>query len=78
MIKQPPLGLLPRHFWLIQRTDECVKAIERFHEQSNWEQYIIKTKELAEELLYACTEWEKYYKNPETKECKRNYEINKT
>ena len=62
-MSKPPLGLMPRHLWLMERTRSCIEVIERFHDDLNWEQYMIKTKELAEELLYACTEWEKYYKD---------------
>lgn len=57
----------PRQHWLINRVRELICALEPFKDQMTWEQYMIKSKELAEELLYACTEWEKYYDDMETK-----------
>lgn len=54
--------LTPRQLWLINRIQDCMDAIEPFKDQMTWEEYMYHCKELAEEMLYACTEWEKYYK----------------
>lgn len=61
------MSLLPRQTWLIERVKSCLSNIETFKDQMTWNEYMEKSKELAKELLYACTEWEKFYKNMETK-----------
>lgn len=60
--------LNPRQIWLINRAIECIAAIEPYREQLVWEKYMENLKFLAEELLYATTEWEKYYKESEHKQ----------
>lgn len=60
--KKPPLGISPRHFWLHDRTRECIEALYNLDFQEDYDKYREKAKELAVELLYATTEWEKYYK----------------
>lgn len=62
-MNKPPIGLQARHFWLFQRTHECVEALMRLElsDDESWEKYRDKAKFLAEELLYSVTEWEKYY-----------------
>lgn len=59
--KKPPLGLYPRHFWLHDRVRDCIDALHRLDLDEDYDKYREKAKELAEELLYAVTEWEKYY-----------------
>jgi hypothetical protein len=59
---KPPLGLIPRHFWLRDRTIECVRALDQLESLDDWEMYRKHASQLAEELTYAVTEWEKYYK----------------
>lgn len=54
--------LTPRQNWLINRVRECISSLEPFRNEMTWEDYMINSKELAEELLYAFTEWEKCYK----------------
>jgi hypothetical protein len=49
-----------RHVWFKKRVEECMLAISA-HKNVDWTQYRVLTKELAEDLLYAVTEWDKYY-----------------
>jgi hypothetical protein len=56
----------PRHVWLRLRTMECIIDIENLKHYEDWPSYRKRAKILAEELLYAVTEWEKYY--PDSKE----------
>lgn len=58
---KPPLGLMPRHFWLRERVRSCIEAIGRIEDQGEWEHYRAHAKKLAEELLYCTIEWEKFY-----------------
>lgn len=58
---KPPLGLCPRHIWLHDRTRDCIDALYRLDLDENYDRYREKAKELATELHYAVTEWEKYY-----------------
>lgn len=60
--EKPPLGLTPRHLWLRNRTIECVRALGRLESVDDWEAYRKCAMQLAEELTYATTEWDKYYK----------------
>jgi len=59
----PSLGLTPRHFWFRQRVNECIDTLKRLEldNEISWEKYRQNAKQLAEELLYSVTEWEKYY-----------------
>ena len=59
--KKPPLGLTPRCFWLHDRVRDCIDALHRQDLSEDYDEYRKRVKELAEELLYAVTEWEKYY-----------------
>lgn len=58
---KPILGLTPRQFWLHDRVRDCIEALQRQDLEEDYDNYRIKAKELAEELLYAVTEWERYY-----------------
>lgn len=58
---KPPLGLTTRNFWLQQRAATCVTALHTLSNEEDWEKYKIKAKYFSTELLYAVTEWEKYY-----------------
>ena len=60
MIDAPLIN--PRHFWLRERTKECVEALMNLELKDDWQQYRFQAKCLAEELLYTVMEWEKYYK----------------
>lgn len=53
--------LTPRHHWLHNRTKDCIDSMKELEKINNWEEYRIHARNLAEELLYAVTEWEKYY-----------------
>ncbi len=60
-MNKPPIGIIPRHFWLKNRINSCIFAINELHVLEDWEQYRKKVKLLAEELLYCTNEWEKFY-----------------
>lgn len=61
-MNKPPIGIIPRHFWLKERIHDCVKSLQKLHDSQDWDLYREKSKTLAEEILYCTTEWEKYYK----------------
>lgn len=63
---KPPIQLTPRYVWLIQRTSDCIACLDKFRDQTSWEQYMTRAKEMAKEILYCTTEWEKYYKDSES------------
>ncbi len=53
--------LLPRHTWLFDRINDCLKAINDDIIIKDYKQFVEHSKLLAQELLYAVTEWEKCY-----------------
>ena len=59
--EKPPLEIIPRHFWLKDRIRVCIHALQCLEETQNWDLYLEKSLELANEIKYACEEWEKYY-----------------
>jgi len=58
--EKPPLGVLPRHFWLMHRIKECVHALQRIDEIDDWTLYLTKAVHFANEIKFAAEEWEKY------------------
>lgn len=60
-MKKTPEGLNPRGFWLHNRTRDCITALRDLDFNEDYLAYREQAKLLAEELLYAVTEWEKYY-----------------
>ncbi len=54
-------NLTARQHWLANRIKDCVKSINELAINDGWPTYKNQAKELAQELLYAVTEWEKYY-----------------
>jgi hypothetical protein len=58
---KPSVSILPRSIWLKYRVDHCIESIKNSSEIENWDEYRRKAADLASELLYAVTEWEKYY-----------------
>lgn len=61
--EKPPLGILPRHFWLKNRIKECVSALQRIEQTDDWELYLKQSINLANEIKYAAEQWEKYYRD---------------
>ncbi len=59
--EKPPLGVIPRHFWLKERIKECINALQRVEETENWDLYLKQSLNFANEIIYAAEEWEKYY-----------------
>lgn len=53
--------LIPRHMWLKNRIKDCILAIQKLEEIQDWESYLQNVNDLAQEILYCSTEWEKYY-----------------
>ena len=64
-MKKPILGLTPRHLWLYGRVQECVTALQRLEIEDDFEAYRKKAHKFAQELIYATTEWETYYRHAE-------------
>lgn len=60
---KPPLGIIPRHFWFKNRIKECIEALKRLEKNNDWELYLKQSLRLANEIKYAATEWEKYYRD---------------
>lgn len=58
---KPPIGIIPRHFWLRDRIESCVDAIQETHRIEDWDLYRKQVTTFAEEILYCAKEWEKYY-----------------
>ena len=61
---KPPL-LTPRHYWYRERVQECLEALLTVNMRDELD--IDHARELAKELLYCTTEWDKYYNNSENK-----------
>lgn len=63
MNDKPPLGIMPRHFWIKNRIHECINAISQTNEIEDWDTYRKQVASFAEEILYCTKEWEKYYQS---------------
>lgn len=59
--KKTAPALNPRGFWLHDRTRDCITALRELDFIEDYHAYREQAKQLAKELLYAVTEWEKYY-----------------
>ena len=59
--KKQSFGLLPRHLWLKERIKDCISALQSIEKNEDWDFYLTKSLEFANEIKYACEEWEKYY-----------------
>lgn len=59
--------LLPRQLWLVSRINDCVQNLNQMKLDKDWDwsDFIEHAKNIAEELLYVTTEWEKYYAKDE-------------
>jgi len=53
--------LLPRHLWLKERIKDCISALQSIEKNEDWNFYLKKSLEFANEIKYACEEWGKYY-----------------
>ncbi len=71
--------MTPRQEWFKKRIQECLAELARLNGLSDWIEFKNRSHELACELLYATTEWDKYYRNIGggivTDSQKDNYEI---
>lgn len=55
--------MTPRQEWFKKRVDECLDSIAELKKIDSWALYKKEAHELACELLYATTEWDKYYRD---------------
>jgi hypothetical protein len=53
----------PRQQWFKKRIDECLDQLSRINQIDDWIEFKNQAHELALELLYVTTEWDKYYKS---------------
>lgn len=60
--------LTPRHKWLQSRVHDIIGELYSIAHIEDWQAYRAAARELAEELHYAVTEWDKYY-NDELENC---------
>lgn len=54
--------MTPRQLWFKRRIDECIDNLSKVNEINNWIEFKNQAHVLACELLYATTEWDKYYR----------------
>lgn len=55
--------MIPREEWLKKRINECIESLKELNRLEDRGQFNKAALELANELLYATTEWDKYYSN---------------
>jgi hypothetical protein len=61
--EKPPIGIVPRHFWLKNRIRDCICALQLIEESEDWDLYLKRSLDIAHEIKYAAEEWEKYYRD---------------
>ena len=54
--------MTPRQEWFKKRINECLQELSKLNESNDWIEYKNQAHELACELLYSTTEWDKYYR----------------
>lgn len=54
--------MISRQQWFLNRIAECIDNLNELKEIKDWIEFKNQAHELAEELLYATTEWDKYYR----------------
>jgi hypothetical protein len=57
------MSITPRQAWFRKRIDEAIEEIIHISRIEDWDEYKDKAHEVALEILYATTEWDKYYRN---------------
>lgn len=57
------IDLTPRQVWLRNRVNSIVRTLQQLKSIEDWDKYKEVAIDLAKELTYACTEWEKCYKD---------------
>lgn len=55
------MAMIPRYVWFKCRVDDCLEELRQLNTLKDWPGYIKEALALAIELLYATTEWSKYY-----------------
>jgi len=51
----------PRQLWLKNRIRDCISSLQAIEQNKDWNLYLEKALNLANEIKYAATEWEKCY-----------------
>lgn len=54
--------MISRQAWFKKRIEECLENIAELNKFQNWNEFREQAHELACELLYATSEWDKYYR----------------
>lgn len=60
--------MTPRQIWFKKRIEEAITNLAEVNKIDDWDEFKIQSHHLACELLYATTEWDKYYRNIGDKE----------
>ena len=55
--------MIPRHEWFKERIKEIIKSLQEANKEKDWNEFRRIAKELAVELHYATTEWDRYYRD---------------
>ena len=56
------MKITPRQEWFRDRINECILALSETNRLEDWQQFKLIAYDLACELFYATTEWDKYYR----------------
>lgn len=62
--------MTPRQVWFKDRIDELIKQLAEVQQIYDWQRYKQIDHEIASELMYVCTEWDKYYRDIDEKMAK--------
>lgn len=54
-------AMIPRNVWFKCRVDECLEEIRKLNADSDIIEYKKEVSDLANELIYAVNEWNKFY-----------------
>lgn len=68
--------MTPRKKWFQNRITECLENLMMVNQMDiltpeNWEEFKNKSHELAQEITYVATEWDKFYKDEVSHESNR-------
>lgn len=53
--------MTPRQIWFKNRIIECIEELQRINAIEDWIMFKNKAHDLAKELMYATSEWDKFY-----------------
>lgn len=57
------MALTPRQEWFKKRVDDCLAELQILNNSQDWNTYRREAFDLAHEIMYATSEWNKYYKD---------------